>query len=534
MIAVSFRDRSKFLQWASKHIFPFKEVYDLTFLEGKYDTLLTDISEIPDNFRGRVLYIGDSEAPPCSIKVDTFDQFLEYIPTVTTQVTPDQITRKNAEIFTFLTQVNQYELDKSSIVVATLPLTQEDRDMFTESVTEPAPAAVPVANSIQSESDTEIFEDSPVEELPEPLDIPEPAVEPQPTPVPTPIPTPQPVSAQKYTPPQEAYTSAFQQPVQAPYVPPYQSAPPPPPQQQVPAYQPAPRAYVPQVQPVNHMAPPQTSQQLTPARRASRATLARGHAQTNVSRVGNVAAFFGVTPKSGVSGLVYMLASYLASVDPSKQILVIDLDINQPGLTSMLINGFHLDPMVDTNVINMASLPDNDLSSALNSLVYEIQLDPVATEYSHIHCIFNTNISFADKRALSGWDFSTRIQQLSMYYDYVLVDCGRLQSTANYQLYMLRSNFQKIFVASGMTHASIQEFVNCLTGMTIDYKVVLNRTNRNITGAAIQRNLGRDIISTIPNIVAIESLIRQGRTANSFGDRGFISNLDQLRDGLGF
>lgn len=522
MIAASFRDhRFQFLQWVSSNLFPFEEVYDLDLLAGKYDILITDISDIPETYKGKVIRYGKD--------FDDFNQLKEYVPVMPTKIVTADVPVKDNEILSYFTQTVFFEQNKASLIVATLPVTQEDKDMFCDPIVEPAPTVNPVASPIQLESEPDIPEDPAVEELPEPLDIPEPApnpvqtyahVEPQTPPEPLYVPQ-DPVAPQQahvYTPQPEHRSSNFvqQQPPQAP------------------VYQPAPRAYVPQVQPYNQMMPMQQTQPVSQVRRASRNSLARGHSQISVNRVGNVAAFFGITPKSGVSGLVYMLASYLAGVDPSKQILVIDLDINQPGLTSMLINGFHLDPMVDTNVINMASIPDNDLSSALNSLVYEIQLDPVASEYSHIHCIFNTNISFADKRALSGWDFSTRIQQLSMYYDYVLVDCGRLQSTANYQLFLLRSNFQKIFVASGMTHASIQEFVNCLTGMTIDYKVVLNRTNRNITGAAIQRNLGRDITATIPNIVAIESLIRQGRTANSFGDRGFLSNLDQLRDGLGF
>lgn len=527
MIAVSFRDRRfEFLQWASLNVFPFEEVYDLDLIEGKYDKLITDIQDIPETFTGKVIYVGSSPVPSTVTRIESFSQLKEHIHSVESCIGVDNVSRKDAQILTYVTQTSYYETNKSSIIVATLPVSQDDIDMFRDSVPEPEPVAAPKPVAVITAEEPESFE---INSMPEPMDIPEPTTTvytaqqaPQTYPMPH---IPQPLQEQPVM-PQERPTSHFQQAQRSDMYA----------QSQIYRRDVTGSDSVMPIHPNNQsLAPLNVQTTSMPAvRRASRASLARSHSQVNISRVGNVAAFFGVTPKTGVSGMVYMLASYLANIDPSKQILVIDLDINQPGLSSMLINGFHLDPTVDTNVINMASLPDNDLSTALNSLVYELQLDPLTTEYSHIHCIFNTNITFADKRALSGWDFSTRIQQLSMYYDYVLVDCGRLQSTANYQLYMLRSNFQKIFVASGMTHASIHEFVSCLTGMNIDYKVVLNRTNRNITGAAIQRNLGKDITATIPNIVSIESLIRQGRTANSLGDRGFLANLDQLRDGLGF
>lgn len=268
-------------------------------------------------------------------------------------------------------------------------------------------------------------------------------------------------------------------------------------------------------------------------RRGSRKNVSYSRRSSRINTDTNIILFFGITPKTGVSCLCYLFASYVAGIMQDKQCLLVDMDVNQPDLTKLITTGNQINPNSDTNLINLVQVPLDQLGGALPALISEMQVDSHQAYYSQLSSILNTNVSFVDKRNLSAWNFNQHLQTLSNYYDYIFVDCGRLQSTTNYQLHLLSSNFQKVFVASGLTHSSISEFVQTLSPLMLDYRVVLNRTNKNLTGAQITRTLGKDILATFPNILTIESLISQGRNVFDLNDEYFIRNLEQLREGLG-
>ncbi len=524
--------RTKFYAWLKNNLFSFEEVYDLASLDESHECLVTDIDMIPSGYHGKIISYGAFSS--IGTHIDSFDD-LASITAVKHIVVPDNFI-SDGKIYSAMDMAYQIQKKEmaADLVVGLAPLLEIDmghQHVQAEQVSsEPRVRHADIGGYVSQES-PEMDEDlltglgntSKIEPEPEysRQDVYE-SVD---------------YSERFEQQPHQEYSDRFTQ--QPPYYPPHQEyyA-----QQHDPfsqQYNQQFSRYAQQEQQFSQtslapVAPRSLAEVRTAslgAQRVSRKQLRRSKIQSSGSD--NIMLFYGVSPKSGVSILTYMLASYLAQVRPDKQVLLIDMDINQPDLSQYLCTGFQLSPNSDTNIRNLAVIPEYQLDDAIPALVQEVPLSGTSEMYSHLNVMLNTGASFADKRAMFAYDFRQRIQKLSEYYDYILVDCGRLQASANYQLMLLSTLYQKVFVANGISQQYIAEFIQTIGSMNLDYKVVLNRAAKNMTAAALTRNLGRDVLAVIPNIVSLEATIKRGQTAMDIQNTAFLRNLEALREGLG-
>lgn len=545
MIAVYFTNcRTEFFSWAKTHLFGFVELYDLALLNESYKCLVTDSSEVPSNFHGKVISYGALSS--LGVHIDSFDQLEQYVP-IKSIIVPDKLIPMR-RIYS-LADMAYHVLEKNqppNLVVDIAPTVEINLGLHRVQAEVVPPPSVRRADTVgfaqSSDEDNvddellagaskmddldpyeeprqDVVESSYQEAEPE-MDSPkagqtgfyQQAAQPQPGWNPQP--------SQPFTQP------GYQQPSQTGYP---QSA------FNSPEYRDIVQR---QSQFGQTSLAPVSSVDLATIRPRSMGVQRASHGQIRRSRhktsnTSNIVFFYGISPKSGVSILSYMLATHLAQIHSDKQVLLLDMDVNQPDLSHMLATGYGLDPMSDANIKNLAVIPDEQLSEYLPALVQELPLESQTDEYIRLNVILNTGISFADKRALSAWDFRSKIQKLSEYYDYVLVDCGRLQANANYQLMFLTTLCQKVFVCSGMNRGDIVEFVQSVGSMNVDYKVVLNRAAKNMTSATLTRSLCRDVLAQFPNIVSLESLVKRGKNAFQVQDALYQRNLEALREGLG-
>ncbi len=521
--------RTKFYAWLKNNLFSFEEVYDLASLDESYECLVTDIDMIPSGYHGKIISYGAFSS--IGTHIESFND-LASITAVKHIVVPDNIL-SDGKIYSIMDMAYQIQKKQSAadLVLGLAPLLEIDmghqhvqaEQVIPESrvrhadiggyVSQESPDMdEDLLTGVGRVSDIEPEREYTREETYESTDYSERFTE-------------QPVHEysqnQQYSPPNQQYYQAPTQVFsQSPYEQMYQGF-----AQQEQQFS---QTSLAPIAPRN-LAEVRTSS--SGVHRVSRKQIKRSRSQSVGSD--NVVFFFGVSPKSGVSILSYMMASYVAQVKPDKQVLLIDMDINQPDLSQFLCTGFQLSPNTDTIIKNLAIIPEFQLDEAIPALIQEVPFTDTNDMYTHINVMLNTGASFTDKRAMFAFDFRQRIQKLSEYYDYIFVDCGRLQASANYQLFLLSTLYQKVFVANGINQKYISEFIQTVGSMNLDYKVVLNRAAKNMTAASLTRNLGREVLAVIPNIVSLEPAIKRGQTALDIQNIAYQRNLEALREGLG-
>lgn len=535
MIAVYFTNcRTEFFSWAKTHLFGFTELYDLALLNEFYKCLVTDSPEVPSDFHGKVISYGALSS--LGVHIDDFDQLSQYIP-IKSIIVPDKLV--STHMVDSIMDMAYHVLEKNqppNLIVDIAPTVEISLGLqYVQAEVVPPQPSVRRADTVgfvQSSDEANVDDDllagaSKMDDS-------------------------DPYSGQNQDFVEPAYQEAepgMKGPVQGQHdfyndTPNWGAQHSQQFNQQ--AYPPAQSINSPEYQDIVRrqnqfgqisLAPAQSVDLATirprsmGVQRASQGQIRRS--RNKVSNTSNIVFFYGISPKSGVSILTYMLATHLAQIHTDKQVLLLDMDVNQPDLSHMLASGYGLDPMSDANIKNLAVAPDEQLSEYLPALVQELPLETQMDEYVRLNVILNTGITFADKRALSAWDFRSKIQKLSEYYDYILIDCGRLQANANYQLMFLTTLCQKVFVCSGMNRGNLVEFVQSVGAMNIDYKVVLNRAAKNMTSAILTRSLCRDVLAIFPNIVSLESLVKRGKNAFQVQDSLYQRNLESLREGLG-
>ncbi len=268
------------------------------------------------------------------------------------------------------------------------------------------------------------------------------------------------------------------------------------------------------------------------ARRVARDELRIG--RTNLSTMSNVVYVFGITPKSGTSSLTYILANYMANIHPDKHTVVVDLDVSKPDLSKLLTTCFSLNPDSDSNIYSLATLSSAEYSESINMLTDEIDVGAgTASGSALLSTIRHTTTAFKDKRLLAQTDFTPRITLLKEFYDYVFVDCGRLEVSSDYQLGILASKDTKLFVADGSSRATLMEFVQDMSTLQIDYKVVINKLSRNATPLLVSRELGKPCLATFAIKNSLGGLLMNGNAIVSVEDNAFLKSVEKLVEELG-
>lgn len=499
--------RDAFLEYMQTHLFDYQEIFDLTIADiYQFDRLLTDDEEIPDSLKAQAIYYccdGDGDT------ISDFQELGKFIGVLRVGTPSCVIPDKTI----LLTMDEAWRAQKDA----------PDPELKWELDTAPVPEEIiiqapKVAARVVSHV-TSLEAEKPQQPLPEPVlikaKLPEP--EPQPVVMETYMPEDYPVGQQTDITP---YTARPTQQMQ--FAP------------QRPANQFASRS---------QLAPDTNFEETGLARRQYSSladvrerpmNLARGSIndalrmqhRTNVNpNTANM--IFGITPDCGTTTICYVLAQQLAVMFPEKSVCLVDLDIIKPDLTGMITKIAGLDQRTDANILNLAQLPVDDWIDNQAFLTNEITV-----ENAQFAFIAHTTTGFADKRILSAYDYMQKLEMLRDIYDFVIIDGGRVQATADYQLIMLASLHKKILVADGTSRSTLLAFLRDVSSINVDYNVIINKLSRNISPTVVQRQLAREVSASLPIKNSIEPFLLNGNLIGTIEDPVYSRNLLQIIEGV--
>lgn len=483
--------RHDFYAYLQNHIFDYREIYDLDIQsEFDYDYLLTDTKDVPQSIRQKTIFYGCSQE---GITISSFDQLTRYIGVLSIS-TPSCVIPESSIIATIeeawycrpamdpddFNFKFEFPNEQQEIVV-TVP-------SVATSVVQPKVAFEPVAQSVpevklQKIDITEPTYEQPVNEQPQIVF---------------------PVEQSRQRPMHQYATRSARGSTALNVDSAFESA--------------APTRHFSSLAEVNQRPVSVSRGSINDALRIGR------HAAINTNTAN---LFFGVTPDSGVTSLCYLLAQKLSSMFPEQSVCLVDLDIIKPDLTSMISKITGLDSRTDANILNLAQLTTDDWIDNQSYLVSEISVGP-----SRFDFIAHTTTGFADKRVLSAYDYMPKIEMLRDAYDFVIVDAGRIQATADYQLMMMASLHTKVLVADGTSRTTLLAFLRDVVSINVDYSIVINKLSRNITPAVLERQLAREVSASLPVKNSLEPFILNGNMVDDIGDSVFARNLLSIIEGV--
>lgn len=226
----------------------------------------------------------------------------------------------------------------------------------------------------------------------------------------------------------------------------------------------------------------------------------------------NIVVFFGASSKCGASTLAYSLACEL-SQEISRKVLLIDLDIAKPGLTSDIYALNKFDVNDDCNVASLFLHNFSEYSANLEYLVHAVENGE--SRFSFLGGSVPSD--FQSRAILSSYDYGTFISYLSKEYNTIVIDAGKFTGASAYQMYLLRTTFQKIFVLSCSTKFSLEDGIISASVIPYDFDGVLNLCTAKTNEFIIQKALHRPIIGKLLARPAARNLWKTGK---------YLGNLD--------
>ncbi|MEG2376921.1 MAG: AAA family ATPase [Clostridia bacterium] len=503
--------RAEFIEWRMKHLVECRELFDIAQLTDAYDAILLDGSEVPPDFKGKVLQY-DSE--PLDKLLEGRECFHVH---VVPYVVPDSLLLNTIDI-AYKTECNR---TPDTEVFIEIPQSVPERVSSPVTVVQTGSKRVqkPLELSPEDFEQVERVEPEQVEQVeqvePEQVEHAE-RVEP-----PSYIEYPEhSLTGLPQTNPQAEHSSSGlpQTNPQAEHS----------------------SSGLPQTNPQTHLQPRTDNFGSMKLATRPKQNLQISHngisgirsQRQAVSSMTKVVYLYGITPRSGTSTLAYMYANYLASVQQSKHVLLIDLDVASPSLTRMLMDSHGLNQHSDCNIFNLATLSTDEFRESKSMLIEDVILTSTTGTESTLSLILHDTTSFQDKRLLAAFNFSEKIEMLKDFFDYIIVDCGKLISSMDYQLHSLSAVDSKLFVVDGSTRETVLQFVQDINSLTLDYQVVMCKTGRNMTSAAISRQLGKQVIASFPQKNTIWHALASGKSILDIQDQGVLKALEQLLGGL--
>lgn len=483
--------RNEFYAYLQNHIFDYKEIFDLDVQsEFDYDYLLTDVEDVPQDIKQKIIFYGCSQE---GITISSFDQLARHIGVLHIS-TPSCVIPESSIIATIeeawycRPRVDSDNLDfkfelpeEQQEIVVTVP-------SVTASVVQPHVAFKPVIRDVPEVTLQKV-------DIPTPPPMNTSNMQPQ---IVFPVEQSRPRPVQQYVSRNSQSVASFD--IDSTF----ESA--------------APTRHFNSLAEVNQRPSSLSRGSINDALKIGR----RAAINTNTANL-----FFGVTPDSGVTSLCYLLAQQLSTMFPEQSVCLVDLDIIKPDLTGMIAKITGLDSRTDANILNLAQLTTDDWMDNQSYLVSEISIGAARFDF-----IAHTTTGFADKRVLSTYDYMPKIEMLRDVYDFVIVDAGRIQATADYQLMMMASLHTKVLVADGTSRSTLLAFLRDVVSINVDYSIIINKLNRNITPTVLERQLAREVSASLPVKNSLEPFILNGNMVKDIGDAVFTRNLLSIIEGV--
>lgn len=215
-------------------------------------------------------------------------------------------------------------------------------------------------------------------------------------------------------------------------------------------------------QPINRFMPTNT-------RKTSVSALVRanGFSTKKAFRI-PVFVFSSLTPKAGMSSIVFLLSSILAGQQGSSRVLYLDLNMSNPNYILNLLN---LNQETDASVRSLLSLTESDFIQNMSFLTETVMIDQ--TSFSLITL---GRVQLAERMMLASLNFSGMLETIQNSFDIILVDMGQIQATLPYQMSMLTApTVKNIVVADGSDSRLVRSFIDLARQLTCNYEIIINK-----------------------------------------------------------
>lgn len=232
--------------------------------------------------------------------------------------------------------------------------------------------------------------------------------------------------------------------------------------------------------------------QVSARRPVSKPQSARVMHGSRVKMIRRVIVVGSVSHQSGCSSLAYNIACGYGS-EPGNKVLLIDLDILNPGLSSKVYQTFKLN-YHDTCGIDSILQTNADAYISNIDLFTKHIVNHRGEGFSLIrgNSVYNADI----KKALTLANYIGLIDRLSEIFNVVVIDIGDCSNRLPYQQYLM-SKYYTVMLYNCFNKKSIMESHQYLLDLATPFDFVLTRYSVSINPVELERNLHRRFIGKI-------------------------------------
>ena len=194
---------------------------------------------------------------------------------------------------------------------------------------------------------------------------------------------------------------------------------------------------------------------------------------------------------SGGTSFVYNLANEKRRYSDS--VLVIDLDIINPELTTLL----GAESLMDCGIDIPFRVDIQKYLTYITSYVSTVRCG--SREINFINCRSSNLMSAENRDVMMKYDFTGLLQFLGTKYQTIIVDIGNLDAPEVYQKILLATRSFKSIVCYGSTNLQLlNESTRNMHGLQGEWAVILGLAASNINHISIERQLKRRVLGVIP------------------------------------
>lgn len=200
--------------------------------------------------------------------------------------------------------------------------------------------------------------------------------------------------------------------------------------------------------------------------------------------------FSSLTPKAGVTSIMYLLASILAGQQNNSRILYLDLNLSNPNY---MLNMLNLNPGTDASVCSLLSITESEFMQNMSFLTETVMIDQ--TIFSLITL---GQVQLSQRMTLASLNYLQMLETLSNSFDVILVDIGQMQATLPYQLTLLSSaSIKNIIVADGSDNRLVRSFISLAQQLTYNFEIVINKNMAQSGAFTVMQQLRQQPLATV-------------------------------------
>lgn len=242
-------------------------------------------------------------------------------------------------------------------------------------------------------------------------------------------------------------------------------------------------------------------------------------------RKNRIYAFYSATNGCGASTVAYSLACNAAKT-LSKRVLLIDLDVNEGGLTNKIYTQQKWEISNDGGIHKLFTLGYLEFMHSIKFMVMP---------YNYKGNILSflrgpVGVGLRNKVVMSNYGFSDILSNMLSEYDMIFVDMGVWNPQFSYQAQLLTNPYiSNVAVVSNRDSGAFAKGISYLEDMPRYYSVIVNKAMRSSNVYTLSDILDRPVLGMLYNEGHFEECIDSGRPMQDIDTSdGFINQWDAI------